>query len=348
MSIFTVSEIFPSDKLNQNKVTQLLEDAGIKRDQNLDYTCGIFEEDGTLIATGSLFANSLRCFAICKRYSGSALLNTLVTHLINIQFERGNTHLFVYTKPDTSKFFKDLGFYTITEIPNMVTFMENRKSGFADYLKKLKKESGPSKESAAIVMNANPFTLGHLYLAEKACAENKHVHLFMVSEDSSLIPFAVRKELIMAGTAHLDNLFYHETGPYIISQATFPSYFQKDQENVIISQAKLDINIFVAIAQELGITRRYVGEEPTSFVTNLYNETMQKQLPKNDITYIMTPRKEINGQTISASTVRQLIKNGDIEFVRNFVPKTTFDYLTSHKAKDIINNIQKKNNVIHY
>ncbi|VTS14246.1 [citrate (pro-3S)-lyase] ligase [Streptococcus pseudoporcinus] len=348
MSDFTVSKIFPSDKLNQDKVTQLLEDAGIKRDQNLDYTCGIFEEDGTLIATGSLFANSLRCFAICKRYSGDALLNTLVTHLINVQFERGNTHLFVYTKPDTSKFFKALGFYTITEIPNMVTFMENRKSGFADYLKRLKKESEPSKESAAIVMNANPFTLGHLSLVEKAAAENKQVHLFMVSEDSSLIPFAVRKELIMAGTAHLDNISYHETGPYIISQATFPSYFQKDQEHIIISQAKLDTNIFVAIAQELGITRRYVGEEPTSFVTNLYNKTMQKQLPANSIIYTMSPRKELNGQIISASTVRQFIKDGKLELIKDLVPKTTFDYLTSPQAKDLIKTIQKKSNVIHY
>ena len=41
---------------------------------------------------------------------------------------------------------------------------------------------------AAIVMNANPFTLGHQYLVEKAAAENDLVHLFMVSEDASLFP----------------------------------------------------------------------------------------------------------------------------------------------------------------
>ncbi|CAM4221134.1 [citrate [pro-3S]-lyase] ligase [Streptococcus penaeicida] len=348
MSEFTVSKIFPSDKVNQDKVTQLLEDAGIKRDQNLDYTCGIFEDDGTLIATGSLFANTLRCFAICKRYSGAALLNVLVTHLISIQFERGNTHLFVYTKPETSKFFKDLGFYTIAEIPNLVTFMENRKSGFADYLKKLKDESKTTQESAAIVMNANPFTLGHLHLVEKAAAENKLVHLFMVSQDSSLIPFKVRKELILAGTAHLNNIVYHETGPYIISQATFPSYFQKDQESVIRSQAQLDLRIFVAIAKELGISRRYVGDEPTSMVTNLYNRIMQENLPQSGINCTIIPRIESDGQAISASTVRQYIKEDNLSAIKALVPQSTFDYLNSPEAQDIIDNIKKQANVIHY
>lgn len=89
-----------------------------------------------------------------------------------------------------------------------------------------KPEQTPGKV-AAIVINANPFTLGHQFLVEKAARENDWVHLFMVSEDRSLIPFSVRKRLIQEGSAHLDNVIYHETGPYLISQATFPAYFQK-------------------------------------------------------------------------------------------------------------------------
>lgn len=86
-------------------------------------------------------------------------------------------------------------------------------------------------------MNANPFTLGHLYLTERASAENDTVHLFMVSEDASLIPFKVRRRLVTEGTSHLDNIIYHDSGPYIISSATFPSYFQKDMDSVIESHA---------------------------------------------------------------------------------------------------------------
>lgn len=102
----------------------------------------------------------------------------------------------------------------------------------------------------------------------------------MVSQDSSLIPFTVRRDLILKGTAHLKNICYHETGDYLISQATFPSYFQKDQLAAIKSQAKLDATIFSQIAKQLGITKRYIGEEPSSLVTNHYNQIMLDFLPK--------------------------------------------------------------------
>lgn len=108
-------------------------------------------------------------------------------------------------------------------------------------------------------MNANPFTLGHRYLVEQACKENDWLHLFMVSEDASYFPYAVRKRLIKEGTADLKNIIYHDSGPYIISSATFPSYFQKDDLAVIESHANLDLAIFVKIAERLGIKARYVG-----------------------------------------------------------------------------------------
>ncbi|MFI3886527.1 [citrate (pro-3S)-lyase] ligase [Streptococcus parauberis] len=349
MPHFTVSQIFTFDKVNQAKVTQLLEDASIKRDANLDYTCGIFEEDGTLIATGSLFVNTLRCFAVCKRYTGEGLLNQIITHLISVQFERGNTHLFVYTKPESSKFFKDLGFYPIAEIPNLVTFMENRRAGFSDYLKKLVADDNRNNtDAAAIVMNANPFTLGHLHLIEKAARENQVVHLFLVSEDTSLVPFEVRKALILAGTSHLTNIIYHETGSYIISQSTFPSYFQKDSESIIKSQAEVDLSIFTKIAKTLGITKRYVGEEPNSLVTNIYNQAMQEKLPQMGIDCIVIPRLSIDGEIVSASTVRQLIKEDNLEAIKKFVPESTYQYFKSSQASEIIRNIQHETNVIHY
>ncbi len=74
-------------------------------------------------------------------------------------------------------------------------------------------------------MNANPFTLGHQYLVEKSGAENDLLHLFIVSEDASLVPFKIRKQLVMKGTAHLKNICYHDSGPYIISNATFSKLF---------------------------------------------------------------------------------------------------------------------------
>ena len=47
---YTISKIYPSDKRSQRQVDALLEAEGIRRDANLDYTCGMYDEDMNLIA----------------------------------------------------------------------------------------------------------------------------------------------------------------------------------------------------------------------------------------------------------------------------------------------------------
>ena len=345
---YTISKIYPSDKRANRQIDALLEAEGIRRDGNLDYTCGMYDEDMNLIATGSCFGNTLRCMAVSSAHQGEGLMNQIVTHLLDVQYQRGNLHIFLYTKCDSAKFFGDLGFYEIVRIDGQIVFMENRRTGFQDYLDQLAKEKEEGKRSAALVMNANPFTLGHQYLAEKAAAENDILHLFIVSEDASLVPFSVRKKLVMAGTAHLKNIRYHDSGPYIISSATFPSYFQKDQEAVIESHALLDLTVFTRIAQAMNITRRYVGEEPNSLVTGIYNEIMQKKLPENGIECIIVPRLQSEGKVISASTVRQAIKDGNWEALKELVPKTTLDYFMSPQAETVVARIRGEENVVHY
>ena len=202
---------------------------------------------------------------------------------------------------------------------------------------------------AALVLNANPFTLGHQYLVEKASAENDVLHVFIVSEDASLVPFAVRKRLVIEGTAHLHNLVYHDTGPYIISSATFPSYFQKDDEAVIESHANLDLEVFVKIAEALGINARYVGEEPKSLVTGIYNRIMSEKLPEHGIQCVIVPRKtEASGEVISASNVRQAIKEGRLEDVKALIPQSTYRFFASSEAEPVIAKIRGTDNVIHY
>lgn len=361
MSEYAISQIYPSDRRANTQINKLLLAEGIRRDANLDYTCGMYDEEMNIIATGSCFGNTLRCMAVSNAHQGEGLMNQIVTHLISIQFERGNTHLFLYTKCNSAKFFGDLGFYEIARIDGQIVFMENRKTGFTSYLEKLKKETEQSEvfrqfscndsaktKIAALVMNANPFTLGHQYLVEKAASENDILHLFIVSEDQSLVPFSVRKKLVLEGTAHLKNIIYHESGPYIISNATFPSYFQKDADAVMESHANLDLTIFVRIAQTLGINYRYVGEEPNSQVTGIYNEIMTKKLPENQIACKIIPRKEANGSVISASTVRTALKSGKMELLKTRVPETTLRYFQSEEAAPVIEKIKAAQNVVHH
>ena len=320
MSEYTISQVYPTDKTVLAQIDTLLSQEGIRRDGNLDYICAMFDEEYNVIGTGSCFGNTLRCFAVSSAHQGEGLLNQIITHLIEVQCARGNMHLFLYTKVKSSKFFGDLGFYEIARVEDTLVFMENRRDGFGAYLRDLEKTRTGGK-SAALVMNANPFTLGHQYLVEKAAAACDTLHLFVVSEDASLVPFAVRRKLVEAGVAHLPNVVLHDSGPYIISNATFPSYFLKDEAAVIDGHARLDLAVFTKIAAALNITARYVGEEPTSQVTGLYNQIMCEQLPKAGIECVVVPRKEANGKAISASTVRQCLQSGDWDTLETLLPE---------------------------
>ena len=349
MSEYSVSKVYPSDKRANAQVEKLLLAEGIRRDKNLDYTCGVYDEDYNIIATGSCFGNTLRCMAVSHLHQGEGLMNEVVTHLVQHEHDIGINHLFMYTKCQSAKFFGDLGFYEIVRVNEQVVFMENRRTGFADYLADLAKTRRDGERVAALVLNANPFTLGHQYLVEKASGENDVLHVFIVSEDASLVPFAVRKRLVIEGTAHLHNLVYHDTGPYIISSATFPSYFQKDDEAVIESHANLDLEVFVKIAGALGINVRYVGEEPKSLVTGIYNRIMSEKLPQHGIRCVVVPRKtEASGEVISASNVRQAIKDGRLDDVKELIPESTYRFFASTEAEPVIAKIRGTDNVIHY
>jgi [citrate (pro-3S)-lyase] ligase len=329
------------------QIDDLLLAEGISRDKNLDYICAMYDDNYQVIATGSCFKNTLRCFAVRRDHQGEGLLNEIISHLIQLQYQRGNIHLFLYTKVASAKFFGDLGFYEIARVEDTLVFMENKKNGFTGYLKSLEKTKTDGR-SAALVMNANPFTLGHQYLAEKAASEWDTLHLFIVSEDASLVPFAVRRRLVMEGTRHLKNIICHDSGSYMISSATFPSYFLKDEVSVITSHAKLDIAVFTKIAQTLNIRARYIGEEPTSQVTGLYNRIMAESLPQAGIDCIIVPRLCADDTPISASIVRSLIKAGDFDALSKLLPATSLAYFMSPEAQPVIDKIRNAPDVVHY
>lgn len=352
MSEYILSRIRADDRRALRQMDALLQKEGIERDKNLDYSVGLFDEDYELIGTGSCFGNTLRCLAVSSDHQGEGLLNQIISHLMEVQYQRGNTSLFLYTKCSTARFFKDLGFHEIARVEGKVVFMENRRNGFQNYLKQLQEETAAAGKTGrrigAVIMNANPFTLGHQYLLEQAAVRTDLLHVFVVSEDVSLIPLSVRERLVREGSAGLSNLVYHQTGPYMISNATFPSYFLKDSDTVIRSHAKLDIAVFLKIAQALSITDRFVGEEPFSQVTGIYNQVMAQELDKAGITCTILPRLADQDGAISASRVRALIKEGQMEELSAKVPASTSAYFLSPESADVVRSIRGTENVIHY
>ena len=348
MSEYFACPIFPNNRRHQQMMDKLLLQEGIMRDKNLSYSAGIFDDDGQMIATGSIFENTLRCMAVSSAHRGEGLMADIVAHLVQKQMELGHTHLFLYTKVESEKFFAPLGFTKIAQVGDKLVFMENRRDGFARYIAGLKSEAYSETPGVALVMNANPFTNGHDYLVGKAAAENERVVLFVLSEDRSLVPYADRMAMVKAGAAKYPNVTVVSSGSYMISSATFPSYFLKDDALVTQTHARLDATLFTRIAKELNLTKRYVGEEPFSAATSAYNDALMSVLPEAGVELRVIPRKEQEGTPISASHVRKLIHDGRIEEIRPLVPQSTYDYLTSEKGARAVAAIKASDNVIHH
>ena len=180
----------------------------------------------------------------------------------------------------------------------------------------------------ALVMNCNPFTLGHQYLVEYAASKVAKLYLFVVEEDRSEFPFADRIELVRQGVKNFSNVEVLPSGKFIISQQTFSGYFNKAELQDVAVDSSEDVEIFAKeIAPTLGITIRFAGEEPTDNVTRQYNETMKKILPRHGVEFCEIPRKNFGEEPISASKVRAALKVGDFDKIKNLVPETTYLYL---------------------
>ena len=190
----------------------------------------------------------------------------------------------------------------------------------------------------ALVMNCNPFTLGHQYLVEYAAAQVVKLYIFVVEEDKSEFPFADRIELVRQGVKHIPNVEVLPSGKFIISQQTFSGYFNKAELQDVTVDSSEDVEIFAKeIAPTLGITVRFAGEEPKDNVTRQYNETMKEILPRYGVEFREIPRKSFGDEPISASSVREALKTGDFDKIKNLVPETTFDYLRKRKFTARIN-----------
>lgn len=319
----------------------LLRKAHIRTEEAVEYTVGMYDGD-KLIATGSFHLNVLKCIAVCKQYTGGETVTKLISHLMNEVFARGYTSCYVYTKPDAVQSFLYMGFKEVARVKDQLVFLERGARGIKEFAADLSRQKVEGERVAGIVMNANPFTRGHRYLVEKASRENDVVHLFVLEEDLSAFPAPVRRELVERGTAHLENVYVHGTGDYMVSAKTFPSYFLKEDADVTRIQATLDALIFRdRIAPALGINRRYVGEEPLSFATNIYNKALQEVL-QGTVEVVIIPRLEAEGDVISASRVRAALKAGDIAKTEAWLPETTYQFLLTEQGQRIIEQIQNK------
>lgn len=360
-----IQTLNPTTPRQRQRIEAFLKRNGLRFD-DMHYYAAITDDDGEMIAGGGLKGNVIKCVAVDDAHKGEAIANTLISHLIAHANEDGHSNVMLFTKPKNRQLFESLSFRLLAEAPEAV-LMETGIGGInntVEALKKIREESEKYKEynkeckeeektnlntspsqhhntttphhlttttprRGVVVMNCNPFTLGHRYLIEQAAKQVERLFVMVVREDCSLFAYAERKAMVEQGVAHLKNVTVIDGSEYAISQTTFPTYFLKRLDDAADTQMLLDLDLFRRhIAPALGTIVRFVGTEPTDLLTRRYNELMHEVL--TDVREIS--RLEKDGNAVSASRVRKAMEQGDMSTIRQLVPPTTLPYIIAHLA----------------
>lgn len=360
-----IQTLNPTTPRQRQRIEAFLKRNGLRFD-DMHYYAAVTDDDGEMIAGGGLKGNVIKCVAVDDAHKGEAIANTLISHLIAHANEEGHSNVMLFTKPKNRQLFESLSFRLLAEAPEAV-LMETGIGGInktVEQLKKIKEEGEVCKENnqgckkeektnlnittpqhlntstpqplttttplrGVVVMNCNPFTLGHRYLIEQAAKQVERLFVMVVREDCSLFAYTERKAMVEQGVAHLKNVTVIDGSEYAISQATFPTYFLKRLDDAAYTQMLLDLDLFRRhIAPALGATIRFVGTEPTDQLTRRYNQLMHEVLA--DVRE--TARLEKEGNAVSASRVRKAMEQGDMSTIRQLVPPTTLPYIIAHLA----------------
>lgn len=332
--MFTIKEVILDEEKQQ--LIHFLHRYNLDYEFDITYSILVYDND-EIIATGSLANNIMKCFLVSPNYQQHNITNMMFHHMVHVLEQRGVDHYFVFTLPKNESVFRSLHMKRIVQTMNTVLLEGGRY--IHDVLTALKTTyKVDDSPKAAVIINANPMTNGHLYLIETAAQENNHVLVFVVSEDLSSFPFADRFEIIKNATKHLPNVTVLPTLSYLVSRITFPKYFLKEDQLIKDEQTLVDVLVYKTYYTKVfNIKKRYLGEEPYSYNTNKYNQVLQDHLGQH---IRIIPRKEHHNKPISASLVRKMIKANKIDKINSYVPQATYDYLCSEKGQKIISLIQ--------
>ena len=344
-----IIQLNPAIPRQRRRIEQFLGDNGLRLDDVDYYATLVDETTDEIVAGGGLKGGVIKCVAVADGHKGEAVANQIVSHLIAQANADGHQCVKLFTKPQNQRMFESMSFRLLAEAPKAI-LMETGIGGIKRYSEELESEKGKVKSeksngklhhlnpstpqpiappSGIIIMNCNPFTLGHRYLIEQAAQQVQTLYILVVREDCSMFSYDERKAIISRGVAHLDNVVVCDGSEYSISATTFPTYFLKCLSDASDTQMTLDIDLYRRhIAPALGATVRFVGTEPDDPLTRRYNELMKSMLP--DVREVA--RLQQSGVAVSASRVRKAIVENHLAQAARLVPPTTVPYIVAHLA----------------
>lgn len=337
--------MFFSDELNQSNPLEINEIKSFLKKFNVYYDFPdktyVIRDEGEVIATGSASGNILKYFFADCNYSGEGAIGIIYNSLLDYIIEGGYNSYFIFTTPDNKEIFQSLGLNEVIST-NSVTLLEGGFYNYDKWIEGIRKEVGGNKgKRGAIVVNCNPMTLGHKYLITEALKQVDDLLIFVVEEDASIFPFEARYNILLNEFKDKKRVSVLKGGPYIISRGTFPTYFIKQKDKMLEIYTELDAKIFGdKIASDLEIDTRFLGSEPLDVITNAYNSSLEQILTYSGIEVRIIPRIESGENPISASFVRQLLKEDRYEEAYKLLPESTIEFLKSEEGSGVINKIK--------
>ncbi len=211
--------------------------------------------------------------------------------------------------------FNKMEFKNDETIINSTTLLyEKTDNRYYHYLEK-EKVFGFNKYGA-IVIHANPFTLGHRYLIEKALQYVDFLYIFLVENSSKSIPYYERYIIAKHSIDDIKNVKILSAGDYFASEKSFNAYFFKNND----FDAYKHIEFFKKIViPTLNIQCRFLGSEPSDELCRKFNDYCISALQNNEFKVYVIERKLLNSNAISASTARKLLESHNLSLDNNII-----------------------------
>ena len=205
--------------------------------------------------------------------------------------------------------------------------------------RQLASETDTPEDTSLVIINANPFTAGHRYLAEIASRRSSRVLVMVIQgkpesggkgnhENTGIVfPFKERLEMTRRCLSDLINVTVIPSGPYVISRDDFPEGFLSNVMGRVPAHAVLDSMVICHICRALGIRKVFAGDEPRDEMSEIHLNALRSACADAGIMLRVAERKRLGEKYISSSLVRQDIADGKTDEVRLLVPEEVLKYL---------------------
>ena len=208
----------------------------------------------------------------------------------------------------------------------------------------LRSQLGDCSDTAVVIFNSNPLTIGGRYLAEIASRRSRRLLVLVIqgktdsgshgNHEDNVMEFSFKDRLAMTEKAlsDLQNVIVMPSGPYLIGRDDFPKGYLSETLGAASAHAYLNCMAFCHICRALGIRSAYAGDEPRDEMSEIHLNTLRQLCAQNEIVLKVAERKRIDDKYISSSMVRKALAAGDMETVEKLVPASVLPYLAGHSA----------------